>query len=585
MVARLVIVLTVSFACGILLSAGVVAQDTEYKDYRKPSRYDVLFQTTFEKETLTISLTENGVEQSSSFPRSGIAQRDGLVYAGDRIIFDSEGLILGGARRGYEQILDIQVVDGDETISITFLTRPNNSQRVARLKLGNRISFAEPIVVPDDEFVRGIVFSVTGSIEVYGEVNKDVVSLFDDVYVGPAAVARGDIAAPTGRIDIARDASIYGEAYSSEKKHRARKYRSHRKTDAFNLETGDMVYYNRVDGLALGAEWRFDDPDFLLPSTWIRGGYALAAERWRFGVGLEQTIVSSPSLTIGGEYFRELASQDDWLLDDDENTVFVMLAKEDFKDYYEAEGGMVFVNFQPAATLKLTAGYRSEETRWLDAHRNLWALFGGDKKLRENFSTVEDPFRDTGIAHLDTRTNGYLSAVVDFDTGNPEDRLEYGSWHVTGVAEWSTPDLSSDYDYRRYTLAARRYQPITSRSMILLRAMYGGSDGELPMHKRFFLGGLGTLRGYDHKEYAGHRFWMANAEYRVRFPGTDMAASLMWDVGRIDRAYDETEFGEVKHSLGVAIHFGDDLRVNVSKRLDRSFDNDPKIYVRFEHVF
>ncbi len=585
MVARIVIVLAVVLGCGGLLSAVVVAQEIQYKEYRKSNRYDELFRITFEKKTLTISLTENGVERSSSFLRAGIAHRDSLVYAGDQVIFDARGLILDGVRRDYDQILDSRVVDGDESISITFLTRPNNSPRVARLKLGNRITFAESIVVEDDEFVRGVVFSVTGSIEIYGEVNKDIVSLFGDVYIGPAAVARGDIASPSGRIDIARDASIYGETYSSQKKHRARKYRSHRRTDAFDLTTGGMIYYNRIDGFALGGEWRFDDPDFLLPSTWIRTGYAFASERWRFGLGLEQTIVRSPSLTVGGEYFRELASGDDWLLDDHENSLFVLLAKEDFKDYYEAEGGMAFVNFQPASSLRFTASYRCEETRWLDSHRNLWALFGGHKRFRENFSTVDSPFRDTGIVHLDTRTNGYLSTVLDFDTGNPEDRLEHSSWHLTGVAEWSTPDLSSDFDYRRYTLAARRYQRITRRSMVLLRAMYGGSDGELPMHKRFFLGGLGTLRGYDHKEYTGSRFWMANAEYRVRFPATDMAASLVWDVGRIDRAYDETEFGDVKHSLGIALHFGDDLRVNVSRRLDRSFDDDPKIYVRFEHVF
>ncbi|MFQ5499068.1 MAG: BamA/TamA family outer membrane protein, partial [Candidatus Zixiibacteriota bacterium] len=136
----------------------------------------------------------------------------------------------------------------------------------------------------------------------------------------------------------------------------------------------------------------------------------------------------------------------------------------------------------------------------------------------------------------------------------------------------------------RYSFALRRHQKITRRTMLLLRGMLALSDGYLPMHKRYFLGGLGTLRGYNHKELMGTRFWMANVEYRFDLPTADFALSALWDVARIanDSPIDE---GQIKHSFGFAAYVDDDLRISLAKRLDRSDNDDPKLYVRLEQTF
>ncbi|MEA3296636.1 MAG: BamA/TamA family outer membrane protein [candidate division Zixibacteria bacterium] len=580
---KMLVTFSLILAISILLSITVSAVETKYKDYKKKNLSEELFRITIHKEQVHVSLMEKGEAFSISFGLGEIEYKDSVVLADDRVVFDEIGLVMNGICRNYEDILDMTILDNDDTVTITFLTRQNSSRRVARLKRGNRITFSGPIVVEEDEFVRGIVFSVTGDLEVYGEVNKDVVTLFGDVYVGPAAVVRGDIASLSGHIDIARDASIYGEIYSDDEQYKTRRKRFLERREEFNLE--GSADYNRVDGLYLEPGLRFDDPDSVLPSTWVRGGYAFESERWRFRLGLEQPILRRPGLAIGGEYYRELSSEDDWLLDDNENLVFVALVTEDFKDYYESEGGRAYLNFEPHSMVDFTFGYKHEETKWLYAHRHIWSLFGGSKIFRKNFSTIEDTLQDTMIAAIDSGTNSCLTAAFDFNTCNPEDRFVKSSWHISGFAEWSSPDFASDYNYRRYQMAVRRYQHVSHRTMFLLRGIYGGSDGDLPIHKRFFLGGLGTLRGYHHKEYTGTRFWMANTEYRIRFPRTDIAASLFWDIGQTDRAIDDTTLDEVKNSIGIALHFGDDLRINLSKRLDRSFDNNPKVYVRLEHVF
>ena len=103
------------------------------------------------------------------------------------------------------------------------------------------------------------------------------------------------------------------------------------------------------------------------------------------------------------------------------------------------------------------------------------------------------------------------------------------------------------------------------------------------MYKRFYLGGLSTLHGYKHKEFMGTRFWMLNTEYRVDFPRTDLAASLRWDVGQTALGSSFSSEDEVKHSLGISVYLGDDVRLTLAKRLDRSENDNPIFYARFTH--
>ena len=582
MTKRILVHITLAALVVGLCSTTARAEDSDYQDYRQSNGFDELFRIVYHETDISIHFTEGDKEYSSRYARDDISTKDGVVRVGAETIFDKNGLIIDDVRRDYEDIVDISVLDEGDFFSITFLTSTGESRRVDRLRKGNRISFDQALIVEEDEFVRGMVLTVLGNVEVYGEVNKDVVSLFGDVYIGPAAVARGDVTSLIGNVDVSRDASVYGEMYTHDKKRVTQRHRFRRRMDRFDM-TGDLRY-NRVDGLLLELGGLFEDPDSLLPSIWTDGAYAFASERWRYDFGLEQTLLRNPALAIGGEYYRYLVSEDDWLLDNDENTAFALLVGEDYKDYYEAEGGWAYTRLRPFNDLMLQVGYTYEETKWLGAHHNLWHLFGS-KKFGDNYETVPASFVDTLMTEIDSSTNAYLTVEVDYDTGDPEERFASSAWKVSSALEYAHPDFSSDFEYRRYTIALTRFQKVHRRSMLIMRGMYGGSDGYLPIYKRYFLGGLGTLRGYRHKEYMGTRFWMINTEYRTRFPGSDIAAALIWDMGKIgnDTALDGDV--DLKHSLGFALTLGDDFRISVAKRLDRSDDNDPRIYVRLIQPF
>ena len=76
-----------------------------------------------------------------------------------------------------------------------------------------------------------------------------------------------------------------------------------------------------------------------------------------------------------------------------ENTVFALIAREDFKDYYESEGAGGWIKMSAAKDLLLTISYDSYDSRWIKSQKNLWSMFGGSKLFRENFSSIEPSYR------------------------------------------------------------------------------------------------------------------------------------------------------------------------------------------------
>ena len=565
------------------LSPFVAAQET-YEAVKPAARYETLFSITFDKQNVTFAVQDEGHAIENIYPRKSLVIREGIeLVANGELVMDREGLLMNGVRRYFDDVHNLRVMSSDDVQTIEFLKKNAKPSQLDRLKKGNVFTFVEPVVIEEDEFIRGMVLSIAGDVEVYGEVNRDIVTILGDIYVGPAAVARGDIATIRGRIDIAHEASIYGEQYSADQKRRVFKRYSHGSRDGFSDQFA--INYNRVDGLYLQEGIRYDDRDSLLPSLYGSAGYAFASKRWRFELGLEQTLLRSFPIAVDGSYYRRLASEDDWLLSNKENMFLSVLAKEDFKDHFETEGGTIGLTCRPLKKVRFSLDYYTESTKWLDAHRNLWSLFGGSKRFRKNFASVDSTLRETGIDELDSLDNGGLRATLDLNTRGADDLFGVSSWHATGKLEWSSPDFDSDYAYRRYTLKVLRYQKLHRRAMLILRGIYGGSDGQLPMHKKFFLGGLGSLRGYNHKEYTGTAFWMANAEYRISFSRSDLAASIFWDIGQIADGTALDRDVEVKNSIGVGLYLGEDLRINFSRRLDNSQKDDIKILVRLENTF
>ncbi|MCH7946619.1 MAG: BamA/TamA family outer membrane protein [candidate division Zixibacteria bacterium] len=555
----------------------------QYKDYQKQNSKAAYFSVSINNQTGWLLLTVYG-EKTASFkvPITDIQISAERAELAADISFESEGLSYQGTIYKYDEISATDIRESADSVTIMFYEISGSSSKLSRTRRGNIFSFSKTITVEHDAFVRGAVLSILGDININGEVNKDIISLFGNINLTKGAVARGDIASVTGVIEIEEQASIYGEVYSGTEEIDSRRFKFYR---GHEFTQGLMLNYNRVDGLLLGGKFGFEHKDSLTPAVDAGFGYAFEAKRIRYFFAAEQYIWKKQLLRIGGSFYRKLSSEDDWLLGNSENTVFALIAREDFKDYYESEGASGWIKMSAAKDLLLTISYDSYDSRWIKSQKNLWSMFGGSKLFRENFSSIEPSYRAVGIAEIDSKHNAEVSLEFSYDNRLNDDDNILSGWKFSGNFQWSADRFSSDFDYRKYTFQIIRYQKVNRISAIRLRAVHGNSDGNLPMYKRYFLGGLGTLPGYNHKEMIGSRFWMLNSEYRVGLTKKHFSYLLfMWDVGQIANDSRLDDQSEIKHSLGLGLDFSG-LRVNFSKRLDGQADRNIKIHVRFSSSF
>jgi len=212
-----------------LIVTGCLAIPTlgqEYKEYRKETNRELMFELMFNEKRFGYAVERDSITDRFIFDRSEIRIHGDEVKANTQLLLDSDGLHVGETIYRFGEISDIRISKNRRFTVISFYTRPEESRRASRLRRGNLIEPSKTVVIGDDEFIRGVVFSVTGNIEIYGEVSKDVISLFGDVFVGPDAVIRGDVVSVAGYIDLARDALVYGDIRSGSDSRLGRRHRS-----------------------------------------------------------------------------------------------------------------------------------------------------------------------------------------------------------------------------------------------------------------------------------------------------------------------------------------------------------------------
>jgi hypothetical protein len=366
------------------------------------------------------------------------------------------------------------------------------------------------------------------------------------------------------------------EGVESTRQSRARRLKS----ISEDIELAGRFVYNRVDGANLMLGFKYEDIDSLLPSFHFLAGYAFSSERFRYEVALTQTLLRGRfPLQVGGRMYKQLGSDDDKLISDWENTAFVLFFGEDWKDYYEAQGGYAFLRAGYLNKGTLDIGYLNEDYRWFDAHRRLWSLFGGAKDFRENFSTIP---HDTRLNEVYGNFNDKNLASMVLDL-NYDDRDEIFNstigWY--GFARYEHSLGSGGFDFDRFEFRVKRFQPLNRMISIHLIGAYGYADGDnLPINRYFFLGGLGSLHGYRHKEYFGTEYFLVSGEYRFRIPDEELTPMLIYDGGKITGIDGYGTDGEWKSSLGVGVEF-QGIRLFIGHRLDASDSDEFRFYARF----
>lgn len=88
--------------------------------------------------------------------------------------------------------------------------------------------------------------------------------------------------------------------------------------------------------------------------------------------------------------------------------------------------------------------------------------------------------------------------------------------------------FGGDYNYNKLTLEGRHYVPLTKRSTLALRGMYGTVGNGAPASEYFYAGGTDTLRGYQDNSMFGNRVILLNAEYRFPIGNIKMLSGAVF---------------------------------------------------------
>ncbi len=525
-----------------------------------------------EEDWTTFRFEAAGVDYTTSCDPGDARHLPGELQIGSGLWITSEGIVVAGRTFSTDRLVVEELDKSKSAVHVVLRGRAPDGPSTRR----GRIAAGETLHIEEDDFVRGDAICFGGDIRVSGEVNHDVVVVFGDVSVTGRGLVGGDVAAIGGRVSVHGDGRVRGEILTPRGRGISRQHRVG--FDSDHWVEGSLQgtgHYNRVDGLHLNTAIRAADADSVLPTLHAAGGYAFEAERWRYSIGARQRIGDRWAVALGGSFLRRTATDDDWLSPEDETSVAALLVTEDMRDYYEEEGGRGYVTFYPAGAGEVGASYAYMQLDWMNRHPRLWSLFGGDKEFRENFSSVPAAERAARRGEFEGSLGEFCAWYAIDTRDDPIDPWE-GWW---GRLEYrkAGDDFRGDLDFERFTAEVRRFQPLGGRISVNARVKYGTSRGDLPLMRAFYLGGLRTVRGIDHKSLRGEEMLLGNLEYVVETGLLETRTALFLDAGRtIARDEDLFDGGEFVSAVGLRLILDEDLQVEVAKSLN---DADEPVHV------
>ncbi len=375
------------------------------------------------------------------------------------------------------------------------------------------------------------------------------------------------------------------------------------------------IDYNRVDGVYLAGIIKYGSPGFPEPNFYVEGGYSKKRDRGLYKFEIEQPLYDPIGLWVGGSVYDLTSTEDREIITDIENILVASLFKFDYRDYYDLRGVSGFARLNPMKSknqvLKVT--YRGDEYRPLRKKADA-ALFRRDEHFRPNprnmtqIGYYPDDHKWGGGKVCDKVTVRAVEIEYEYDSRNCDQTPTMGTWmRLSG--EFASKDWGGDLDYSRYLGDLRHYRKISPKQQIGLRLKAGVMDvpdeatcGCVPepfyfFPKQFYAGGIGTLPGYQYKEFRGTHMLLANFEYNYLLKdeigivffsdagdarGEEAALNGTWDVSEI---WDEMK---IRFDAGVAVRFESmcdhTLTLGVAQRLD-DLDRGAVFTVRASRMF
>jgi len=458
----------------------------------------------------------------------------------------------------------------DKTVTVTFWTTPSGTPR-NRPRPASRILSKKEFHIPQGGFIRGTVINFAGDVVVDGEVNHSIIVFGGNITVGVTGVVRDHAVALGGQVSVASGSQVYGYVLPELSGHRVRRPERPWTAEKQRLSFVPSFTYNRVDGLAPRIGWKFTDADSVLPELKLTYGIALTSGRQRYRFSARQPLFGASGFSVVGAFYQELKSDDDNLLPEWQNTLYSLLTTTDYKNYYEAEGGSLGFSYHHFQQFTFALDFYTDRLKTIHSSRELWSLFGGDKKFYPNYQGIPSALADSARVEFDNRRSAglILSATA---RSKKVFTVRKTQWRSRLTIEKALSGLGSDFSFTRYSFTGAYETYVTKYSTFTARGRLRTADGDLPLYRKFFDGGYRWLRGFSHKEFMGTSDWTVALDYGVSFKGAGVDFLKLWMFYDLGQITDKTSFSDTQllQSLGVGLAVSDFVRLNFARRLDQS---------------
>jgi len=319
------------------------------------------------------------------------------------------------------------------------------------------------------------------------------------------------------------------------------------------LQLGLGARYDRVEELAVLATQSLSGRDGRTPRLHLMESFSTGLETWFYRVEFEQAVLDD-RLLFTGAGFDEVSVFDDLAgrVGDAENTLASLFFREDFRHYLGREGVTLSLGLETSHALEVGLAYTDQVQRALPVTTN-GSIF-----------RPRDSFRDNPPAD-----GGRLRSWTIRLAHDASQRRQRALTHRGFVAyETSSLRTGSDFEFERWHLKSVWSLAVGPEASIMLVARAGGTtSGDLPRQSRFYLGGLGTLRGHDFATLDGERMGLLNLEYAFPIFG-QVQAVLFQDLGA---AWDRPHtISDVRPALDAGLAFRNrtgSFRVNLARDL------------------
>ncbi|MBI5472475.1 MAG: carboxypeptidase-like regulatory domain-containing protein [Ignavibacteriae bacterium] len=270
------------------------------------------------------------------------------------------------------------------------------------------------------------------------------------------------------------------------------------------------VSFNRVEGFHGGLKAEFDS---LINQTEFRANiaYGFSDKRWKYNFGATVFATRDRRFGIGIDVYRKIDHRPDaGFYGDIYNSLTSIFVKNDYRDYYQAEGGKLFLTARPSEIARFEIAFLQEEHVSV-SQRSDFSIFARSRSYRPNppvrmFKELKSILLEGRIGREEAPLGIVSSNSFDFAVESGDDGSPFARY--SGAATFSVP-----------TLGRSRLIPAALR----MRVAAGTSSGQLPPQRKFDLESassnvapFGVFKAMNVKEFGGTSFFAITMEHNFR---------------------------------------------------------------------